>query len=242
MRHFLYLFMLCLLVVPACAYNETVSAIAYNPSRTGAYSHLKAVEEATLMGGVQTVDSDAVVNIKSKGNVKLTDTAHQCSNGNCGSNLNKIEQIAPVAQVAANCPASDNADCINRSNEARMGFLHGKITSGSLPSEGNIMGTLQSSWLTTLPQVTMTGGRFTSEGDAYVHQFVNVDKLTAEVTGKLYVLLNFTQEKQQGDKFQLGNITIAEGNKCSGSPCSSYAWQEITATDGAKYQVLVVKK
>lgn len=61
-----YLLGLCLLVVtvPVLGYNEVVSAISYNPSRLGAYTHLKVAEKATLKGGLRADTIDVLRNVQ----------------------------------------------------------------------------------------------------------------------------------------------------------------------------------
>ncbi|MBQ8032376.1 MAG: hypothetical protein IJ266_00215 [Elusimicrobiaceae bacterium] len=95
MRHFLYI-SLCTVALPVLAYNEIVPAISYNPSRLGSYTHLKAVEKATLGGGLKVVGEGAAserptINIFKQ--VTLQDNIHALpSNGNV-NNVNRITQI-----------------------------------------------------------------------------------------------------------------------------------------------------
>lgn len=128
MRYFLTGFILCLTAFAWAdsSYNESVAAISYNPSRLGAYSHLKIVHDAEFSGldactannlGQCTADVD--VNIMSTGSGPVTIQNQRKENGEyvpsdagkCKANSKTesntacytIEEILPMAQNNTYC-------------------------------------------------------------------------------------------------------------------------------------------
>ena len=105
MKYLLTLAICMCTALSAFARNESVSAISYNPSRLGAYSHLKAVSKAVIPGGVnwgkiyKPENLANVINIASKDTVTFRDEqegeTHKCTTKPC-QNINRIKIIKPV--------------------------------------------------------------------------------------------------------------------------------------------------
>lgn len=125
-----YLLFLCLLVLtlPVLGYNEVVSAISYNPSRLGAYTHLKAVEKATLAGGLlQPEENGGRLNVLSKGVITV-----QCQSGEaCASNA--IDDIRPVGSFGESCE-SLSSFCDQFQTSQKGGSLQGPNNNSGTPT------------------------------------------------------------------------------------------------------------
>ncbi len=228
-----YFYMLAVLfvagVVQAQNYIDSEAAISYNPSRLGAYSHLKVVKQAQLTGLDAT---NADVNIMSTGTVTLQSA---CSGTSCPASQT-ITHILPMPAVASCsgsdfCAADDDANYqtkLNTTTDAVVGSTVDTATLGDIASNDNNVAFPSAASLTV---VTVKGGSFTDNGNAFVNT------LTADVT-KLTLQLN---------KLIMNNGTtinatssVSLGGKSVGTPGSrNLYWDERTDTSGKKAKVLV---
>lgn len=104
MRYFVLLMCLATAVV-AHAYNETVTSIAYNPSRMGAFDYLKVNEKLTLKSGLRELGNTAEINLY--GNITVQDTNssnHQFPTGvsDVTVPLHMISRIIPMRNYKLN--------------------------------------------------------------------------------------------------------------------------------------------
>lgn len=227
MRYFLFL---SLLVVTSAAWaiNESVSAISYNPSRLGAYTHLKAVESASLLGGLKAED-DSTVNIMSEGMVTISDSLHACnsSSGVCSS-IDKIDEIHPIMK---------EADCDQKSNHCGWstaqagGALQGPSGRLYSPTGYNYTSASTNTGLT----VNMKGGsRLTATQNSYIGTIQNVGNLSMTISNKAEVNGNVTIK----NSFSLGGIAISKPTEAF----QRYTFVERVDKNQKKYKVLSIVK
>ena len=229
---------ICLVMVGLCplgafAYNESVAAISFNPSRLGAYSHLKAVNTATLRGGVQ-VGSDQL-SIHSKGTVTLQDSNHKCQTGNCQeANLNKITDIMPWADKTEGVTCGSGNDCTRNTRAITSAIMQGPTNS---PAGSGYT-------ISTVPTINgdstvvhMQGGSFrATSGDSYIDEFAQGDALKALKVSAGQI--NFTNNLEARQSLKLGNITIKPK---AGGNFQNYEFVERTTQKQEKVKVLAVK-
>lgn len=179
MRYLVFLG-LCAVTLPVFGYNEAVSAISYNPSRSGNYTHLKVVKTATLKGGMQVAEPVSV-----RKTITIKDEKHNdCSQ----SDLSKCDQIANVKPIVA------YAQCADNSTFCSWNDFSSSVSGGQLQGNQSSSNTYQG--LT----ITMKGGTLSSSNTSdtsterdYVHQItkdnnswdLEVNSNTVQVTGNV---------------------------------------------------------
>lgn len=221
----------------AFAYNESVAAISFNPSRLGAYTHLKAVNTATLRGGVQ-VESDQL-SIHSKGTVTLNDTSsvatRQCSatNGCDAANLNTITEIIPWADKTEGVTCGSGNDCTRNTRAITSAIMQGR-------SNNPVQNTYAISTDPTIDStnstvVHMKGGTFYASSDSYIDGFKQNDALKALKVSAAQI--DFKNNLYAKESLKLGNITI----KPTGSP-AGYKFVQRTTQKQEIVKVLAVQK
>ncbi len=243
MRRIILLAIAFVFPMAAYAYNESVAAISFNPSRLGAYNYLKAVNTATLRGGISVGPEQLYIN--STGTVTLQDNNHSCrvESGNCeGDNLNTITTIVPLASVAEKCPA-----CTSSTHADTSAVVQGiDAANGAPQSSYTFPNDLNSSAFKIQDStvVNMRGGTFTADGDSYIHNLYdssesgNQDKLKTLTVGARQI--NVMGILQVNDSMKLGNITIKK--PLTGPNGKSYKFVERTTKDKKTVKVLAVEK
>ncbi len=238
MRRIILSFILCMVAVGAFAYNESVAAIAYNPSRLGQYNKLRATTQVTLAGGLN-IEKDGALNIASVGTVLLQDDLHACGASGSGvvCTIPDENQSGDVNYIKTVEPAIINLT----TSAVTDGFMLGMNKMG--PNTGNPLnsstyqydtGTQPSSasWGTN---INMTGGALTAMSDSYIHGF-------SGIAGKLEMtvseLLNIMDEFRILDELKLGEVTIKPGTGAR----NYYEFVPLeNDNDNKQYKVLVVK-
>lgn len=248
MRYFGVLF-LWVAAMPAMAYNETVAAISYNPSRMGTFTHLKAVDKATLSGGlVFGNDNPTTVNIVAPGASVTTEFENTtCPDNsdaaNC-SNYNEITTIQPIRgvdNVAADCQTtiSVTGACENSSTSvtgnAVLQKKAGTLINGlniNQPSSG------------TGVDVIMAGGTLAATNGELKGDIIGLNDLDVNVTDKLTVGTQTSSHNLtvQGDSYKLGNVTVEPGACATTWTCLDYAFVERIDDNGKKHKILAVHK
>lgn len=226
MRRIVLISILCACALSALAYNEQVAAIAYNPSRLGAYRQLRVTKTATLQGGAN-VDANGSMNIES--NVTLKDETNKCEEGTgkCDkANLNQITTIMP-----------DGEDTTSTSAQV-SGTLQGYKENGVYFGTYSIGGTSQPA-AAQGTQVNVLGGTLTATGDSYIDNFKSdtVSKLT--VTANELSVGTDTTSAVFGttESLKLGGIKV-NTSPCPGG-CKEYQWVD-RFPDGANERVKVL--
>ena len=229
MRYFLCI-CLCAVAFPVLAYNEIVPAISYNPSRLGSYTHLKAVETATLKGGLKVVGTEEstdehrpTINIFKQ--VTLKDDKHSASSSFNENNVNKITTVGD----------SESTSVTKQSG----GILQGKsgtLYAANVYSGGN---SHSNSGLAVevKPGGTLRTTNTNSNNYSYIGSFVGnptlkIDTQTLELAenNKIIVTTDAT-------KFTIGGVTI---NK-PGWTVSKYSFEERVDDKGTRYKILSAK-
>lgn len=196
MRRIGICFLLCLCAGGAFAYNESVAAISYNPSRLGAYQYLKAVQKATLRGGLQ-VEENASMSVRATGSVVLKEeesanecTLTKCSNDSSSGNLNQITKIAPAT--------GDNVGTYVNSSAIVQ-----KISSVQPITSYQYDGTAQPD-AEQGTDVKMNGGSLEASQDSFINKLeATADKLNIEATS-----IQINNNAEALDTLQLGTITL----------------------------------
>lgn len=200
-----------LAAIPACAYNEALSAISYNPSRMGAYTHLKVAQTATLGGGLKVLNTTAGLNFRSVSGIELDDSANtrSCADATCAT-VNEITEIKPEGFNASDqCDTAHGRTCAT-SVVAQKVLVQKNATSpvesysysGDEPAEANRLAAL------SVYGGTMQVGE-TVNADSYINTLAN-DNTNGTVS---YLLMKAGGLQVDGnlfivENFQLGNITI----------------------------------
>ena len=238
MRRIILSFILCMVAVGAFAYNESVAAIAYNPSRLGQYNKLRATTQVTLAGGLN-IEKDGALNIASMGTVSLKDDLHACgtSGGGVVCHFPNEDQSGDVNYIETVQPATTNLT----TSAVTDGFMMSMNKTG--PNTGNPLnsptyqydtGTQPSSasWGTN---INMTGGALTATSDSYIHKF-------SGIAGKLEMtvseLLDVRSDFRILDELKLGGVTI---KPVTGARNYYEFVPHKNNNDGIQYKVLVVK-
>ncbi len=248
MRRLSLLILLCMCATFTFGRNESVAAISFNPSRLGAYTHLKAVSKATLTGGVDTTTNSTDMNIKSQGTVSISDTNgdHTCVENSCSKgNLNTITNLQPVS--------AENGQTITTSaamTKAVMKKANDEPENNEYTNEYTINGNRQPPADKIADQgtnITLKGGTLEATTHSYIHNFTaNVYSLKQlEIAAKTLEVKNDFHAKQS---FTLGEIEVTPPtvNVCKGteSKCVEYKFIERLNTkdnENQGYKVLAVK-
>ena len=200
------------------AYNEIVPAISYNPSRLGSYTHLKAVEKATLGGGLKVVGEGAAserptINIFKQ--VTLQDNIHALPSDGNVNNVNRITQIGD----------GENNVVTKQSG----GILQGKDNNSFINVKSG--GTLQT---------TNTNSNIYS----YIGEFKNIKdpslQVPLDITTNILELYdnNTITVTTDAENFTIGGVTI---NK-PGWNVSKYSFEERVDDNGTRYKILSATK
>lgn len=239
MKRFLLFLLLSVSSVGVFAYNESVAAISYNPSRLGAYTHLKVVDQATIKGGIgETSEYKPEINVKSKHAVSIQhNNPYNGCQGNCPENeLDKITSLHPY--VAAQEEEDDNSctknNCTTKADT--LAIMHKRATN---PLRNYAINSAEQTNLAADQgtDLKLRGGTLLAIDDSYINSFVDtdndatVDNLT--VTAKT---LKINGDFHALDKFTFGKITI-EGGDCPGTV---YSFQPRRTADNQEVQILGV--
>ncbi len=242
-----FLLIAVVLAVPVYAadYNESVAAISYNPSRLGAYSHLKVVNKATLAGGVDAQTNSADVNIMTTGTVEFKNSDNQgvCSTGSGCYEITTIDSMAReegCSNYSDLCSVADpyTASLTTQANTVVQGGNTPYVAKGDLPDIANNDTFPTNTGVT----VEMKGGNLTSTSSTFVRtltgnlakiELYSSDKLIMNGGTTLYV------QKVTGDSttpsFKLGNTTITAPSTASSG---TFSWQIRTDKNGKRANVL----
>ena len=241
MRRIILLLVLCVCAAGAFAYNESVAAISFNPSRLGAYTKLKAVETAKLEGGVM-VDGSAYMNLQTNDEeIKLLDTivAHECASGDgkcvkydkgTGSgNLNVINTIRPDS--GATKTSFDGTGIIQKSSTSPVTSF--SISGSSLPV-GSTNGT----------NISISGGTLDATEDSYIDSFAQNDhdqlkELTIGTTEALIENLKAKNDFTVTENFTFGKIKVTP-DTCEGG-CKGYTFITRVDDGGTEHNILAVQ-
>ena len=219
MRRIGICFLLCLCAGGAFAYNESVAAISYNPSRLGAYQYLKAVQTATLGGGLE-IDKDATMNVQAQGTVSLTDTDNdnKCIEGHCSvadsnGNINQITTIAPAGSEGDNVNTSVNSLAIMQKISTDHPILNYQYTDAGDSDKGTA--------------VNMDGGALTATGDSFINQLsATANKLDIKATTSIQI----NNDAVADDTLKLGTITLIPNTK------TTLIWKDYNGSKVLGYQ------
>lgn len=246
MRYFL-LFITVVCAVPVYAVNESVASISYNPSRLGAYSHLKVAKKAQL-SGIDATNAD--VNITSVGTVEMTNSRSQC-NSNADVSQGKCDKVTTVLSMANRNNCGNYSDfCTNSDKSASLStesntVVQRKTVEGSvnylaangLPDIATETQIPDSSIGTT---VNVTGGILNATGSSskvFVHQISGtLSNITLDALSSGTIILNQNKEITVTDEFKLGNITIVPPGNAPAS--GHFRWKERSDEYGSYGKVL----
>ena len=231
----------------AYSYNETVTAIAYNPSRMGAYTHLKVAQKAILKGGLKIEEPNEHynLNIASKNGVTVIDGSDETLTNRCPDatncsreNQNEITNIKPEGYNESNiCSTGDPALTCKTNVNAPYVMVQG--ISASPVQNFSFTGTIPSAEK-QVSALVVYGGTLTVQGadnqDSYIGSISNNggDNGTVErlklTAGRLEVASLYIT-----DSLQLGNVTIVKNG------FTRYAFKDRTLTKaGTQVKVSVL--
>ncbi len=223
------IWIIMLLAGPVFGYNEVVSAISYNPSRLGVYRYLKAVDGATLKGGlVIDKDNNASLHMRSTGTITFTDHTSNSMNNSTGYRVYSDEAHNKLNQFIAIEPKGGTGATQTSTVSAEKAVLQ-KATS-SPRSSAYVLGksgtdaTFANKLIPNLKIMGDTSGQtlLTMKNPSYVRTLTHksggsadkLDVVTLNATTKLTV----TQIAYVANQLKLGNITVA---KPATNPCPS---------------------
>lgn len=223
MRRICVCFLLCLCTGGAFAYNESVAAISYNPSRLGAYQYLKAVQKATLGGGLR-INSNATMNVQAGTGTKtvsLTDNdpANECANSKCSidpsdGNINQITTIKPAGNANEDVTTKVNSSVILQ-KISNTPITNYEYNGTSQPSADN--GT----------NVTMEGGALEASNDSFINQLtVTAEKLNIKAETSIQI----EGDAEATKTLQLGTITLVPSNN------DKLTWKDYSGSQVLGYQ------
>ncbi len=228
MRYFLCI-CLCAVALPVLAYNEIVPAISYNPSRLGSYTHLKAVEKATLQGGLKVVGEAAAEDrptVNVFGEVTLKDDKHPVGSSFEEDKVNKIATLG-----------DDQGGFVTKQSG---GILQGK--GGSFYAANGYSGTANSSnnglSVTVKPGGTLKATKNNTSEYSYIGQFsdnptLNIDTNTLELKDTNTITVS-------APSFAIGGIIISNPKWTNG--VKKYEFVERVDSNGTRYKILSATK
>ena len=233
MRSFLCI-CLCAVALPVLAYNEIVPAISYNPSRLGSYTHLKAVETATLKGGLKVVGTEEstdehrpTINIFKQ--VTLQDDKHSASSSFNENNVNKITTVGDSESTVV--------------TKQSGGILQGK--SGTLYAANGYNGTTNSMNSGLSVTVHPGGTLKTKSTDDNNYSYIGsvtptnpLDELNLNIDTNTLQLLGTNTITVSADSYTIGGVTI---HKPVGWTVSKYSFEERVDDKGTRYKILSAK-
>ena len=230
--------------LPAAAYNEIIPAVAYNPSRLGAFTHLKAVDNLSLSSGINT--DGGTLNFLANGMIHVSNLyenySTRCSaGGSCDvSDLDTVGVIEPVGDVE-NCERISNKCGKNTTVSAGNAVLEGKT--GAIYNPGDTSGSGAFLASDAVPYTLNSGVNITLKGNATLT--VNNNSLVKSFNHRPAGLT--AGETHAGNLYiknsvKLGNITIPQGVRCNGAKCTRYAFVERVTSNNRRYKVLAAYK
>ena len=258
MRRYIMMVFLAALAGPALGYNETVAAISYNPSRVGAYSYLKAVTEAKLLGGLDvaqtgtaTTEKDHNMHIVSTGAVGLNTVSssdpnqHECpSSGACDLEtnptlVNYIEEIKPFE--------TETTTLVSGAQAVMQGPAAGTRRGQSVYTYPDLV--YMTSTTNLLPTVNIVGGRdtasylaFKAVGDSYIDTIKNDGSNSTVANLDMYAgnLVELRDLKMK-NSFTFGSGTVVP-ETCNPTSCNSYVFVKRVDDNGREAFVLAIRK
>lgn len=228
MRYFLCI-CLCAVALPVLAYNEIVPAISYNPSRLGSYTHLKAVEKATLQGGLKVVGEGSAdrptVNVFRQ--VTLKDDKHPVGSSFEEDKVNKITTLG-----------DEQGGFVTKQSG---GILQGK--GGNFYAANQYSGTANSgnNGLTVFvkPGGTLKATKDSVNEYSYIGQFS--DNPTLDITTNILELYNNNTitVTTNAANFTIGGVTI---NRPWPNGVKKYEFIQRVNNEGTRYYILSATK
>lgn len=259
MRYFLAGFVMMFTVsvwAADASYNESVAAISYNPSRLGAYSHLKIAQKAVLKGGIDAQTNSADVNILTKGTVNVQD-GPDCTDSNACHELGSVVSMAGedgCANFSAHCGENDFAATLITDSDTLVhggNVTYSNITLPEIVATGSdqesydvnfplIPGTTN----TEIPgtNLNLSAGAFTMGANTKLF----VKTLNATLTNAHLdigtLVMNGSTFEVKGDNptFKIGKTSITAGTKNCGNSCA-FSWKTRIDNFGKKANVLAIK-
>lgn len=262
MRRIILLLVLSMCAKGVFAMNEVVAAIAYNPSRLGAYENLVAHTTAKFVGGIviQAGDNPGIMNIQSKGgqSIALRDAqeAHKCTVEHCRITDEGNDKKRTLNIIKNITPNTDNIDGIETSASLKGTLLKRHFVAGGtdvwLRSFSIAGGSVNKYMAPSGTDVTINGGTLQVNKDAYIYGFKNISD--GETVKNLKITTNKLTTGYQvavpthfhvKEGFTLGNVTIsaAGGEQCgiTANKCKRYEFKDVAASDGTHKLLSVVK-
>ncbi len=262
-----YLMLLVCLVsfTSAYAFNEVVSAIAYNPSRLGAYSYLKILQKASFKAGLGTTGNLTEINLYGN-SITITD-----SQSNQKHKINVIKALSNYVVDGDDKTFSDSSSSWVKNNYANggsngpsMDFQNAWLTGESTTLWTAYNSTGEDAIPTSVPTiatVTMYGGTLqtssssSKKGFSVINQIKGLDLSSSSPTQKAMSALpnNFikidafdatvdgssiTTTLYVTDTLTLKGMNIAASDLVCSSSSASYDWKERITDNHIKYKVL----
>ena len=251
MRGFLlFVAVMCVLPVYGAGESESVAAISYNPSRLGAYSHLKIAKKADFKG-INVVNAD--VNMMTKGTIEVTNTDNRGACTPAKSDCYQINKVLPMAADPDYC-----VDYSDSCTEDAENFATNLATSSNTIVQGAVTDSTKP-YITTIPTISSSedwpgdngislkvdGGTINyvgSSSSVFVKQLVqtagNLDEAFVLDASSGKVIMNEGKKIKVNRVFTLGNTEITApgpSNKVTG-----LRWYDRTDKNGKKANVLTV--
>ena len=203
----------------AFAYNESVAAISYNPSRLGAYEKLRAVSSAKLLGGLKA----DTINITSKAEVTLDANQAVWKEG-----TNTYQGDPSVEQATINTIKTIEPDGMKNTQADTGAFVQKFYSSANALDSYTLSSDVPTSNIGS--EVKLSGGKMTITNNAYVSQMGN-NKLIDQLEAR---------------SLQLGTVSAQEGlvlgqYKVPTTSGSTYKFVDISTTDGTTQKVLGIE-
>lgn len=261
MRYFL-LGCLILVVIPAFSYNETVTAIAYNPSRMGAYTHLKAAQKAILKGGLNVEErapsADYNLVILSKNGVTLRDGSDTALTDRCPDaaacsqeNQNEITTIKPEGyEPSANVCSTTGTPSPTCVTQLDAPYVMVQAISTTPLENYSYSNSATPAAEKRIAALAVYGGTFTAQAsgadpasniyqDSYIATIPNNGGDNGTVA-QLKLVAN--EMLEVGGLYVFSSLKLGEVSITAVSPTTKYAFVERVFSSGAqKAKVLAVK-
>ncbi len=244
----------------AYAYNEMVSAIAYNPSRLGAYSYLKVLKKATFKAGLGTTGNLTEINLY--GNpITITDPRQDLPH-----KINVIKSLSNYVVGTSNKTFNDkssawvyNPYANGGPNGPRLQFSDAWLTGEQVD-----LATLWSAYTSTttsedtvpnvnpIGTVKMYGGTFTAvssggkRGVSVINEIKGLD-LSSILSDKITIyaeqatVTSPTSTLYVTDTLTLGGTTISANDLVCASGSPTYQWEKRMTDDEKTYYILARK-
>lgn len=260
--------LVCLLVATmAHAYNETITSIAYNPSRMGAYDYLK-VNKLKLKAGFRALENTTEINLY--GNISIVDSnAANHQNVSDPETLNMIAKIKPLSNYDVD--GNGHTFCAKTGNW----LYNSKACSGSTTLQPDTMmglgpygysysgGSINTSYL--IPEVYVYGKNGVEDisvsGSSSKYSYIrNIQRMWISGTGSSktlqtedYFPTNLTfitnnlsagsssPEVHVSDTLTLAGVGLDSSTAFKNCTNSSYTWVERVTDDHKKVKILACK-